>query len=254
MKCKFIDCKKKVTDFNDFIQTQTGKFVDDFSAPFTAGTAADKEGVVKLLEGFFAIDDEGRKTLLTMEPQEFRERFEQNATTSLAQKEKNLGPGLFKEAVKTLFISTIDYYFTEHLTSIEDLREGINLRGYAQLDPLVEYKKESFKFFNTMLQNIRTDFFRRLLHLEIDQRQQTTNPTLPVATLGVNKKLPKKSDVQTLRPSDLPRRLAPRRSGQAGLQTGSHKLSRNDPCWCGKKDVNGKSVKWKKCHYPQLPQ
>ncbi|MFA6005299.1 MAG: preprotein translocase subunit SecA [Patescibacteria group bacterium] len=223
------------TQFSEFMQTQVQKFVEDFSIPFTMGKKDEKEAVVKLLEGFFAIDEEGRKALLEMEPREFTERFEQNIITALARKEKGFGPELFKEAVRTLFLSTIDYYFTEHLTSIEDLREGINLRGYAQLDPLVEYKKESYKFFNTMLQNIRTDFFRRLLHLEIDS-QQTQNSNLQISNQAQKSKNKKnkinQNDTQTVRQSD--------------TQTSTNKLSRNDPCWCG----SGK--KWKKCHYPKL--
>ena len=69
-----------------------------------------------------------------------------------------------------IFLSTIDKYWTEHLTAIEDLREGINLRGYAQLDPLVEYKNEAFSMFERLVNDINFEATRRLFKIEVETR------------------------------------------------------------------------------------
>ena len=56
----------------------------------------------------------------------------------------------------------------DHLTGIEDLREGINLRGYAQLDPLVEYKNEAFSLFETLINDIDFEMSRRIFKIEVE--------------------------------------------------------------------------------------
>jgi len=81
--------------------------------------------------------------------------------------EKEIGIEIWHDVVRSIFLSVVDQYWTEHLTAIEDLREGINLRGYAQLDPLVEYKNEAYSMFERLVQNINYEFTRRLFRVEV---------------------------------------------------------------------------------------
>jgi preprotein translocase subunit SecA len=151
--------------------------------------------------------------------------------------EKKLGP-LWQEITKSLLLNTIDYYWTKHLTAIEDLREGINLYGYAQIDPLVAYKNKAYMMFEKLLADIDFEFVRRLFKIEVNfnpieenlERKQT--PMIFQSASAVN---PFEAKTQ---PDSQPKRSA----SQPIIK--KHKLGRNDPCWCG----SGK--KYKKCHWP----
>jgi len=151
--------------------------------------------------------------------------------------EKKLAP-LWQEITKSLLLNTIDYYWTKHLTAIEDLREGINLYGYAQIDPLVAYKNKAYMMFEKLLADIDFEFVRRLFKIEVNfnpieenlGRKQT--PMIFQSASAVN---PFEAKTQ---PDSQPKTLA----SQPIIK--KHKLGRNDPCWCG----SGK--KYKKCHWP----
>ena len=199
----------------DFLNDQVDKVVKTQLSTITPGQDLTSEMVSKAIEGFFHLSDKDKETLSHLSRSELEANFKENLQTILKDKKERFGKELFYEGVKILYLSTIDYYFTEHLTHIESLREGISLRGYAQLDPLNEYKKESYGIFNSMLVSIRNDFFRRLIHLEVTPREGLENPVKHSST----------------KPNIIPE---------------MKKIGRNDPCWCG----SGK--KWKKCHYPQL--
>jgi preprotein translocase subunit SecA len=151
--------------------------------------------------------------------------------------EKKLGP-LWQEITKSLLLNTIDYYWTKHLTAIEDLREGINLYGYAQIDPLVAYKNKAYMMFEKLLADIDFEFVRRLFKIEVDFNPIEENlgkkqtPMIFQSASAVN---PFEAKTQ---PDSQPKTLA----SQPIIK--KHKLGRNDPCWCG----SGK--KYKKCHWP----
>lgn len=178
------------------------------------------------------------------------------------QKKKNqIGEEIYSAEVRSIYLTTIDRYWTEHLTAIEDLREGINLRGYAQLDPLVEYKNEAFTMFEKLLDDIDYDIARRILKI-----QATENPVIGaeldlsklrfseaggIDPFKVQEKPPEESAVKEMMAQGVagsgdqisePLEIGGFKVIPPGTE--SKKPGRNDPCWCG----SGK--KYKKCHYP----
>lgn len=182
------------------------------------------------------------------------------------QRQRKYGQGLWTNVVGMICLSTIDKYWTDHLTAIEDLREGINLRGYAQMDPLVEYKNEAFKMFEKLINDINYEITRRIFRVEIDVKDRPIiekKENAPVLNKpGVTyrsasaidpftQKQQKQKEVQIESTSKLPPlNTNPQPDandigfkvtlpGQTKKQPG-----RNDPCWCG----SGK--KYKRCHYP----
>ncbi len=178
-------------------------------------------------------------------------------------KEKDLSKEVWYDVVRSIFLSVVDQYWTEHLTAIEDLREGINLRGYAQLDPLVEYKNEAFSMFERLVSNINYEFTRRLfrvevqLNSEIPETVQKPKKQQPMILKSASAIDPFSSQEKKAIESPLPvqanqndREYNESLGGELGFKvtppgmTKEHKLGRNDPCWCG----SGK--KYKKCHYP----
>jgi preprotein translocase subunit SecA len=141
------------------------------------------------------------------------------------------------------------------------LREGIHLRGFAQIDPLVAYKNEGFAMFEAMMHSIWEEFARLIFHVQVEvapQAQEQFAPTQQPARVdysGGTAEQPSalgQAAVATAAGPD----IAAERSieGQAGNGGGAipeqetvvkdekEKIGRNDPCWCG----SGK--KYKKCH------
>ena len=183
-------------------------------------------------------------------------------------REKEVGEKLWMEIVRVIFLSTIDKYWTEHLTAIEDLREGINLRGYAQLDPLVEYKNEAYSMFERLVGDVNFEATRRLFKIEVEKRQAQTLPkeqTQPLVfksasavdpfTQAQKQQEPSPSHIHLPTPlsgADASNMQTPK-SLQSDNQRGfrinlpgqvQKKPGRNDPCWCGSEK------KYKRCHYP----
>ena len=84
------------------------------------------------------------------------------------EKEKSLSnPELMREVERITLLNILDFFWREHLHDLDRLREGIYLRGYAQKDPLVEYKKEAFQMFENMMDNIKLSTISTLLKTDI---------------------------------------------------------------------------------------
>jgi len=150
-----------------------------------------------------------------------------------SQREKQWSGEVMKQIERWVILSVIDNLWMDHLDAIDDLREGIGLRGYGQLDPLVEYKNEAYSMFERLLSAVDHEIAHRIFKVQVQiapeqlaalQKEQQTMISRSAADQIEKRK--------TLQSSKSPQK-----------QT---KIGRNDPCWCG----SGK--KWKKCHYPQL--
>lgn len=137
-----------------------------------------------------------------------------------------IGVEPIRELSKVLILQSIDRYWMEHLDNMQDLREGISLRNLAQKDPLVEYKNEGFRLFDSMLKSIDENVVNRFFKVRIVRRDTPLRVPLQA----------KKDEVKSLTDS---------RPGQVGkpstVKRSSKKVGRNDPCPCG----SGK--KYKRC-------
>jgi preprotein translocase subunit SecA len=189
-------------------------------------------------------------------------------------KEKILGAETMRYHERMVMLSVIDGLWKDHLLSMDHLKEGINLRGYAQQDPLVAYKKESFDLFEAMMMKFQEDTVRYLFRMQIlgpDGQPLSAAPPRP------NRPVPKAPPVASAEESQIasaPREIAiptrqpsttidelekefhrkkqrelaaaSRQGGgepaQASQRRTGEKVGRNDPCPCG----SGK--KYKKCH------
>ena len=161
------------------------------------------------------------------------------------KREKKFGKEIWADVVRTVVLSTIDKFWMDHLTAIEDLREGINLRGYGQLDPLVEYKNEAYSMFEKLIGNINFEVTRRLFKIEInigenhDHQHVHTHEQPKMILQSASAIDPFKTNNQALSTNN-----QTNSNIQAPITKPHGKLGRNEKCWCG----SGK--KYKKCHYP----
>ncbi|MFZ3069150.1 MAG: preprotein translocase subunit SecA [Microgenomates group bacterium] len=142
-----------------------------------------------------------------------------------AQKER-FGDDTLGQVERFVLLQSYDELWMNHLDAIDNLRDGIGLRGYAQKDPLVEYKQESFAMFESLLTRIDSTTSHRIFRVQV---QMPTEMAQPIK--GVEKSTSGEKQIATKK---------------------ENKIGRNDPCWCGKLKPDGRPVKFKDCHYPKL--
>ena len=156
--------------------------------------------------------------------QEMLERLLEASNRRLAEKAANYGSELFRMAEKSILLQVIDQQWKEHLLALDHLRQGINLRAYAQRDPLNEYKREAFNLFDEMLESVRHTITGALSNLEIqldkEEMRGQQNSTEDYSGREVNEG-PKRllnTARQEIDPNDL---------------STWGKVPRNAPCPCG---------------------
>lgn len=124
-------------------------------------TALDAEFAVKLPLQHWLEEDEQ----LHEEP--LRERIRQAVLEAYLEKEQLAGPEALRAFEKQIVLRVLDDLWKEHLSTMDHLRHGIHLRGYAQKNPKQEYKRESFELFQELLDSIKRDSLRVLFHVQI---------------------------------------------------------------------------------------
>jgi len=168
------------------------------------------------------------------------------AEAAYDHKEQELGHDQMRLLERIWMLNVMDRLWIQHLTAIDDLREGIGLRAYGQRDPLIEYKVEAARMFDELQSSIRADVVNAIYHLQM--RQQAPPPPPPTegafehsdrdgGSTNGTAAAPKSAQA---RPTPPPRPVA--NGAQAARAPAATKVGRNDPCPCG----SGK--KYKRCH------
>ncbi len=101
--------------------------------------------------------------------EEMRERLIDVFDKRMAEKAANLGPSLLRRVEKSLLLQNLDRDWREHLSMLDHLRQAVSLRGYAQRDPLNEYKSEAFELFEHLLNRLRQEVTQQLLRIEVSK-------------------------------------------------------------------------------------
>ena len=96
-----------------------------------------------------------------------RERVAELAIKAWADRETSVGAELMRQFERSLMLQTLDHHWREHLASLDHLRQGIHLRGYAQKNPKQEYKREAFELFSDMLDRIKQDVVKVVLTVTV---------------------------------------------------------------------------------------
>ena len=100
-------------------------------------------------------------------------------TEAYDQREEELGGEMMRALERFMLLQIIDERWREHLHDMDYLREGIHLRGFAQIDPLVAYKNEGFEMFTELMNNVWEEFARYIFHVEVaveEEEQQQRGP------------------------------------------------------------------------------
>ncbi|HUL29680.1 MAG TPA: preprotein translocase subunit SecA [Thermodesulfobacteriota bacterium] len=160
----------------------------------------------------------------------------ESAKDAYQKREEELGAPMVRYLEKVIMLQSIDYYWKDHLLAIDQLKEGIGLRGYAQKDPLIEYQKEAYQMFLEMLDRIRKDTVEKLFAVQIAREQQEAKEI----------KMERKQNFVMSRGEVAPGGGGKTEDGKGvTVRREGKKVGRNDPCPCG----SGK--KYKRCCLPK---
>ena len=157
--------------------------------------------------------------LPSLTAEDFIDRFTEAAEAFYQKKEEEITPPVMRELERVVLLRVVDEYWMEHIDAMQDLRQGIRLRAYAQTNPVDAYKKESLEMFEEMIDAMKEETVRRLYSVRLRQNEEVkrervaSGMTENVGGDGTVKKRPTKVV----------------------------KIGRNDLCPCGS------GLKWKKC-------
>ena len=157
--------------------------------------------------------------LPTLTEDDFIEMFTKAAADFYEKKEQEITPPVMRELERVVLLRVVDEYWMDHIDAMQDLRQGIRLRAYAQTNPVDAYKKESLEMFEEMIDAMKEETVRRLYSVRLRQNEEVkrervaSGMTENVGGDGTVKKRPTKVV----------------------------KVGRNDLCPCGS------GLKWKKC-------
>jgi preprotein translocase subunit SecA len=199
------------------------------------------------------------------------ERIIEEALDRYNAREESLGQELMEALERFLLLQIIDERWREHLFDMDYLREGIHLRGFAQIDPLVAYKNEAFTLFGDLMNSVWSDYARMIFNVQVNVEGENGGagaaPIAPFSAAGNSTRAGRVSYSGGHSAAGSGALAAA--AAAAGLGTGAvaeaafgengqelealpvveqrvlddeHQVGRNDPCWCG----SGK--KFKKCH------
>ena len=146
------------------------------------------------------------------------------------KKEEEFGAETLRYLEKVIMLQSVDYYWKDHLLAIDQLKEGIGLRGYGQKDPRIEYQKEAYQMFVEMLDRIKKDTVEKLFAVQIAKEQEAKEMKMERKQTFI---LSRGEAAQGGGETEDGKGVTVRREGK--------KVGRNDPCPCG----SGK--KYKKC-------
>ena len=141
-----------------------------------------------------------------------------------AIKEQGIDPNMMRQLEKMIMLQVVDNLWKDHLLGMDHLKDGVGLRGYAQKNPLTEYKKEGFEMFSKMMHQIREGVTEYLFKVQIEEGSEFS------AEQNQSKKMVEH------------RGASSEESRPSTVRRDDKKVGRNDPCHCG----SGK--KFKKCH------
>lgn len=187
---------------------------------------------------------------------ELVDRLHEDALAVYVRHEQELGEDLMRNLERFVLLQIIDTKWREHLLDMDYLREGIHLRGFAQKDPLIEYKNDGFRLFEELMNSIWEDFARYIFHVEIEIEPSEAEMAFTPSSRSSSTRNISYSGGGPEQPSAL--YDAAEQAGVAVAEEGDEyaalpevetrhvddreRIGRNDPCWCG----SGK--KYKKCH------
>jgi preprotein translocase subunit SecA len=253
-------------DMSDVAHSQIADAIERIAGEYMQGEYQedwDVDALFTQLEQIYPssydVDDipegEGREAMV--------EKLRADVVDAYNEREQELGDELMRALERFMLLQIIDNRWREHLHDMDYLREGIHLRGFAQIDPLVAYKNEGFEMFTELMNNIWDEFARYIFNVEVSVEPEqpaaprwgggaNTSSTASLNYAGGHSAQGREAiaaaaggaaaaGVAEADPDD-EQMISPLPVVETRRLDENEKIGRNDPCWCG----SGK--KFKKCH------
>jgi preprotein translocase subunit SecA len=158
-------------DMGDVAREELASLIERLVAEYTAGDFVedwDISGLLSRMQEIFEPSEE----IMSIDPnrvdrEDLTEALQDEALAQYDLREQELGNELMREIERLLLLQIIDQRWREHLYDMDYLREGIHLRGFAQIEPLVAYKNEAFTLFTDLMNTVWGDFTRMIFHVQV---------------------------------------------------------------------------------------
>jgi len=237
----------------DLIKGEVEKIVNSH---FVTGAEEEIDQIINRVAGILPLSDSAKGEIkkLSNTPQGIIQVANDFVNQSYKAKEKEAGEAM-RMLERAVYLRIIDTLWIEHLDSMEHLREGISLRGYAQKDPLIEYKHEAYSLFQDLLATIETDVCnlifkvgiareeRKPVEVASHQEKPQQEKVAPPKQVWSQEPAPKNLEGETQQGYQQgEKETQPQNLSTEPPMASNKKIGRNDPCFCG----SGK--KYKKCH------
>ncbi len=215
------DQRRLVLTSDNLRDTVLGMVQDELRFTVARHTALEPEerdlsGLLQAVRSILPIDLSLDPSWAEVSAEQIEQRLVDLAEQLYVAREESMGPEMMRQLERLLMLHVVDSHWVRHLTALDELREGIGLRAFAKLDPLVEYKREAFETFDELKAAIASDVAHRIYFSTL-VRQPAAQPT------------------RAYRPG------VPSESSGSAPSRRTDRLGRNDPCPCG----SGK--KYKQC-------
>jgi len=161
--------------------------------------------------------------------------------TTYSSREEQLNEPVMRRIEKFAYLGAIDHLWIDHIDHIDGLREGVRFRGYAQRDPLVEFKQEAFTLFEQLLAKIDDELARRIFRVQVG----SARPEIPLENARTNVDT---SDGSGLIDESADAVAETGKKAFKQVKNADQKVGRNDPCPCGS------GLKYKKCGLINAPE
>ncbi|MDQ0033566.1 preprotein translocase subunit SecA [Variovorax boronicumulans] len=212
----------------------------------------DLEGLEKALFNEWGLDMPIKKEVEASDAisdEDVLEKVVKAANEAFDAKVALIGQENFTQFERMVLLQSIDTHWREHLASLDYLRQGIHLRGYAQKQPKQEYKREAFELFGQLLDSVKNEVTRQLMTVRVQSGEQLEEAAEAMESRGENvanitySAPTETGEVEVRVDEDNQRRLAAIGAGALSAEAAAFaRVGRNDPCPCG----SGK--KYKQCH------
>ena len=156
---------------SDAARTEVTNLIERLVQEYTAGEFVEDWDVSGLLNRMAEIFTPSAE-IMSIDPdrvdrEELTTQLQEEALAQYERREQELGEELMRALERFLLLQIIDQRWREHLYDMDYLREGIHLRGFAQIEPLVAYKNEAFELFRDLMNSVWGDFARMIFHVEV---------------------------------------------------------------------------------------
>ncbi|MDN2661020.1 preprotein translocase subunit SecA [Neptunomonas sp. CHC150] len=181
----------------------------------------------------------------TLHEESLRQKIQDQVAGVYAEKEALAGSETIRMFEKQVMLQVLDTLWKEHLQTMDHLRQGIHLRGYAQKNPKQEYKREAFELFQGLLENIKRDVIKVLSHVQVQQPEQVEEMEQQRREQASQQEMSYEHASDSGLNEDESQEQVATDEQNASVDTfvrDTPKVGRNDPCPCG----SGK--KYKQCH------